>query len=153
MQMFMLRTIAAIVWASLFPAVTLAQFGTASNNYYPDKYNGSTFTGTVIEVKGDQITLTYTNKDKTDTFTGHFEANCSVPNVSGRGMTASDLPVGTVMTAFFNGETKKVNGQKHKENVILAISFDVWQGEKIRDDRKKIYLCSTSPHLQFRAWN
>jgi hypothetical protein len=152
MQMFMLRPMSAILWATLLSGVALGQFGTAPNNYYPDKYTGSTFSGTVAEVNGEQITMTYTNKDKTDTFTGHFEANCSVPNVNGRSMTASDVPLGTVMTAFFNAETKKVSGQKHKENVILAISFDVWKGEKIREDRKRIYLCSTSPHVRFSAW-
>ncbi len=152
MQIFMLRTISAIVWAGLLPGLALAQFGTAPTNYYPSKYTGSTFTGTVAEVNGEQITLSFTNKDKTDTFVGHFEASCSVPNVNKRSMTASDLPVGTVMTAFFNAETKKVNGQKHKENVILAISFNVWKGEKIRDDQKKIYLCSASPYVRFSAW-
>jgi hypothetical protein len=152
MQIFMLPTISAIVWAVLSPGMAAGQFGTAPNNYYPDKYTGSTFTGTVAEVNGEQITMTYTNRDQTDTFTGHFEENCSVPNVSGRSMTASDLPLGTVMTAFFNVETKKVSGQKHKENVILAISFEVWKGEKIRDDRKRVYLCSTSSHVRFNAW-
>jgi hypothetical protein len=153
MRTIMLRAICGIVWLGILPAATLAQYGVAPNNYYPDRYAGSTFTGTVTEVKDGQITLTYSKKDKTDTFTGHLEANCSVPTVNGLGMTASDLTLGTVITAFFNGETKKVNGQKQKENVILAVSFDVWQGTKIADDKKKIYPCSTSHHLQFRAWN
>jgi hypothetical protein len=64
MRIFMLRTISAIVWAGLLPGVALGQVGTAPNNYYPDKYNGSTFTGTVAEVSGDQITLTYTTKTR-----------------------------------------------------------------------------------------
>jgi hypothetical protein len=153
MRIITLRTICGILWLSVLPAATLAQYGSAPNNYYPDQYTGSTFTGTVTEVKDGQIKLTYSKKDKTDTFTGHLEANCSVPTVNGLGMTASDLTLGTVITAFFNGETKKVNGQKQKENVILAVSFEVWQGQKIADDKKKIYPCSTRHHLQFRAWN
>jgi hypothetical protein len=65
----------------------------------------------------------------------------------------SDIPSGTVMTAFFNTSTKKVGGQKLKESAILAIAFDVWQGRKIAYDRKKIYTCTNDRHMQFRAWN
>jgi hypothetical protein len=149
----MLRTITWLLSASFLPAAALAQHGSAPNNYYPDKYNGATFTGTVTEVKDDQITLTYTKKDKTDSFTGHLESNCLVPSVNGKGMAATDLPLGTVITAFYNVETKKVNGQKQRDNVILAVSFVVWQGQKIADDKKKIYLCTNDNHVQFRAWN
>ena len=67
-------------------------------------------------------------------------------------MTPSDIPNGTVLTAFFHADARKVNGQKLKENVILAITFDRWQGQKIADDKKKIYYCTDVWQLNFRFW-
>jgi len=131
----------------------VAQYGSAPNNYYPNGYMGTTFTGTVTEVKDGQITLVYTKNDKTETFMGHLEADCNAPTANGKGMVASDLLVGTVITAFFNRETRKVNGQKLKENAIIAVSFEMWRGQKISDDKKKIYMCTNEHQLQFKAWN
>jgi len=137
----------------LAATAAFAQFGSAPNSYYPDGYMGTTFTGTVTAVKDGEITLTYTRKDKTDTFVGHLEANCNAPTANGKGMVAADLLMGTVITAFFNSETRKVNGQKLKDNVIIAVSFEVWRGQKIPDDKKKIYMCTNNKHLQFKAWH
>jgi hypothetical protein len=135
-----------------FAVAAAGQYGTAPNNYYPDKYNGSTFTGVVAQTANDQVTLTYTKGDKTETFTGRFEAPCSVPSTKGGGIMPSDIPGGTVMTVFFNTDTKKMGGQKLKENVILAIALDNWHGQKIAEDKKKIYLCTGNAHVQFRAF-
>jgi len=44
------------------------------------------------------------------------------------------------MTAFFNAVTKKLNAQKIKENVILAIAFDTWQGQEIAKEKKRIFV-------------
>ncbi len=151
----MFTRVAAGIFSSLIATLALAQYGTAPNNYYPDNYNGSTFTGTVAETKDDQITLTYAKPDKTDTFIGRLETACSVPRAdsSGRGMNASDIPRGTVMTAFFNVGNRKLNGQKIKENLILAISFITWQGQNIAEDKRTIYLCTAGKHVQFRAYH
>jgi|SRR5690348_11247087 hypothetical protein len=90
------------VFALLFLSVNgFAQYGTAPNNYYPDSYSGSIFTGTVTEAGDQQITLTFSKGNKTDTFSGTFETNCSVPSADGRPLTASAFPKGTVLTAFF----------------------------------------------------
>jgi len=142
----------ATVCLVLCASVVQAQYGSAPNNYYPDRYTGSTFTGTVTQAQGDEVTLTYSNKGKTDTFTGRFEAPCSIPTRDGQPMTAADLSEGSVITAFYNRETVKTNGQKEKLNVILALSIDVWQGHAIPENKKKIYSCSKNAHLQFRAW-
>jgi len=127
----------------LFSIIAVAQYGTAPNGNFPASYNGDTFTGTVTVAEGDQLTLTYTKGSKTETFVGKLGAGCSVPTTdkSDRKMTASDIPQGTVATAFFNRNTKKVDGQKVKENLLIAIRFDVWQGQKIADDKKKIWPC------------
>ncbi len=133
-------------------ATAYSQYGTAPSNYYPPNYSGSTFTGEATDTKNDQITLNYTKNSKTETFAGRFERPCSVPSTDGRNMTPSDIPKGTVLTAFFYTEARKVNGQKLKENVILAIAFDNWHGQKVADEKKKIYYCTDVRHLSFRFW-
>jgi hypothetical protein len=150
------RTTAMARLPMLLARVTFVQYGTAPNNYYPDQYTGRTFTGTrdtPKDVRSDHITLTSAKDGKVDTFTGLFETACAVPSTSGRAMMPSDIPEGTVMTAYFNKETKKVDGQKAQENVILAVSFNVWQGQKVAEDKRKIYFCTNDRHLQFRVWN
>jgi len=131
-----------------------AQYGTAPSNYYPDKYNGSTFTGIVTAADNDLLTLTYTKGNKTETFTGRLEAGCSVPRADGSNqrMNATDIPQGTSLQAFFNTVAKKVDQKKVKENVILAIAFDIVNGQKISDDKKLIYLCTNERHVRFRFW-
>jgi len=147
-----LRSMTAIVFFSI---IASAQYASAPNNYYPADYTGSIFTGVVTETSDNQITLTFTKDSKTDTFTGIFKIGCSVPAAqkSGRLMTPLDIPKGTVMTAFFDTNTKKVNGKKAKENSIIAIAFDIWQGQKIPADKKMMYWCTDSRHLQFRAYH
>jgi len=151
----MFTRVAISIFSFLITPLATSQYGTAPNNYYPDKYNGSTFTGTVAETKNDQIALTYAKADKTDTFIGRLETACSVPRAdnNSRGMNASDIPLGTVMTAFFNVDNRKVDGQKIKENLILAISFITWQGQNIAEDKRTIYLCTAGKHVQFRAYH
>src|SRR5579872_1111554 len=106
---------------TLLPIVAFAQYGTAPKNYYPYSYSGSIFTGVVTNTADNQVTLTFTKRDKTDTFIGQFETTCSVPSSEHRGMMPADIPSGTVLTAFFNVITKKVDGKKIKENQIIAI--------------------------------
>jgi len=150
----MIRDALAIVLtlAFLVPAA-LAQYGNAPNNYYPATYSGAIFTGTVSANKDDQVTLTFNNQGKVETFAGRLEKSCSVSSKSGRGMTAADFPPGTQVTAFFNKETKKNSeGEKAKENVIIAVTFDSWNGQKVTEDKKKIFWCTDNQQLQFKAW-
>lgn len=138
--------------ASLMPIIVSAQYGTAPSNYYPENYSGSTFTGTVAETAGDQVTLTFTKGSKTDRFTGVFETGCSVPSKDGSRMMPTDIPKGTVMTAFFNSRMKKVDGKKINENVLVAIAFEVWQGQKAGTDKKMIYLCTDGRLVKFKIF-
>jgi hypothetical protein len=149
-----MRDALAVVFALAFllPWV-LAQYGNAPNNYYPSTYSGAIFTGTVSANKDDQVTLTFENKGQVETFVGRLDKNCSVSSKSGRGMTAADFPLGTEVTAFFNEETKKKgHGEKAKENVIIAVAFDSWNGQKITEDKKKIFWCTDNRQLQFKTW-
>jgi hypothetical protein len=136
------------------PVISYAQYGTVPSNYYPEKYNGSIFTGVVTETGDDEIVLNYTKGSKTEVFKGRFETGCSVPRAdkSGRKLMPPDIPKGTSLTVFFNSDTKKANGTKVKENVILAIAFDSVQGQKISDDKKMIYPCTKSTAVHFRAY-
>lgn len=67
-------------------------------------------------------------------------------------MAASDVPKGTSMTAYFVTDEKKSAGQKSKQNVILAISFETWNGHKVSTNDRQIYFCTTQRHLQFKAF-
>jgi hypothetical protein len=138
----------------LFPTIGAAQFGTAPSNYYPNNYGGSVFRGVVTENIDNQIVLTFTKGDSTQTFTAPFETGCSVPTTppGGPPIMPADIPKGTAMTAFFNTNTRKVDGKKIKENVVIAVAFDDWQGHKIADSKKRIFWCTNDRHLQFRAY-
>jgi len=85
---------------------------------------------------------------------GTFERACDVPKAdrSPQRLTAADIPKGTVVVAFYNTETKKVDNKKSTKNIIFAIAFDVWQGQKIPDDRKILYRCSDSSFTTFQAY-
>ena len=137
---------------TFLPIIVSAQYGTAPNNYYPHNYGGSIFTGVVTERGDNQITLTFTKGSKTDTFTGLFETRCSVPARDGRRMIPADIPKGTVMTTFFNARTKKVDGKKIRENFVIAIAFEVWQGQRVADDKKRIYSRTENPHMRFKVY-
>jgi hypothetical protein len=137
---------------AFLPIMVSAQYGIAPNNYYPQNYNGSIFTGVVTDTANNQITLTFTKDSKSDSFTGSFESACSVPSTNGHGMMPADIPNGTVMTAFYNARTKKVDGKKVKENLIIAIAFEVWHGQKAAEGKKMIYWCTDHHYIQFRAY-
>jgi hypothetical protein len=147
-----LRVVAFLTILTFLPVSMSAQYGTAPKNYYPENYNGSIFKGVVTDTADNHVTLTFTNGGKTDSFTGVFETGCSVPARDGRRMMPADIPKGTVMTAFFNATTKKVDGKRIKENLIIAIAFEVWQGQKATEDKKMIYSCTDQRHLKFRAY-
>src|SRR5882724_13204236 len=73
-----------------------AQHGNAGNGYFPPGYAGDTWTGTVTATDDAtrSITLTYTNKNKTETFTGTLkEPCCKVKMVDG---TMKDLRVSEI---------------------------------------------------------
>ncbi len=135
-------------------ATALAQHGTAPSNYYPQNYGGSTFTGIVTSTNSDQITLSYAKGSKTEVFAGRLETGCSVPtkDKSDVKLHAADVPSGTVLTAFYNVVSRKVDGKKIEENVIIAISMVVWNGARIPEDKRKIYLCTEQTNLVLRFW-
>lgn len=143
-----------VVLLTCLSASALAQYGTAPNNYYPEEYNGSIFTGVVADTDNDLLTLTYTKHNKSDVFVGKFEMPCSVPSKdkSTPGMVTTDIPKGTSMTAYFVRRENKGAGQKSKENVILAVSFETWLGRKVSNDNRRMYFCTPQKYLKFKAF-
>ena len=150
------HSLAAIACAFLLASVAIpAQYGTAPAGYYPSKFTGSTFKGTVTSVSNDEITLTYSKGTKTQTFTGRFEAGCSVPAEPGkpaRIMLPVNIPVGSGLTAFYSTKDEKDGGTKVKENWIVAISVDAWGQRKIAEERQGIMYCVKSKLLSYQAF-
>jgi hypothetical protein len=139
----------------LFGGAVSAQYGTAPNNYYPNSYNGSTFTGKVVRTTDDTITLTYTHGSKTDTFEGHLTSPCYLPSskTTTGPMSASQVQMGAVITAFYEGRTVKVEGRKQKENQVIAISFLQVNGRTVTEDHRAIFFCIPAPfHTYFKAF-
>ena len=56
-------------------------------------------------------------------------------------MTAADLPVGTIITAYFEEKTHKEGAAKSKVNYIIGIMFHTWDGHPVKQESKRMYLC------------
>lgn len=139
----------------LLCGVVSAQYGTAPNNYYPDSYDGVTFTGTVVSATQDTITLSYTHGNRTDTFEGYVTAPCNLPETrtTTRPTPLSGVPTGAVITAFYETKTIKVAGRKEKKNHIIAVMFQQVTSKPIADTHKAIFYCIPTPfHTTFKAW-
>lgn len=136
----------------IFSSCVLAQHGIAPKGYYPPQYRGDTFTGTVAKVDGDNdiLSLEYRKSTKIEVMEVKLEDGCSVPSKSGEPMRARNVPVGTVLTAYYVGDSKK--GQQRTYTAV-AISFVEWQGKRVDQSAAKIYLCGKEEgNLYFRAF-
>jgi hypothetical protein len=127
---------AVLVVGFLFLAGTLAQaqHGTASPGYYPPGYSGDTWTGTVTSVNDQtrEIALTYTNNDKTESFTGILQAGYKVKLKDGttKELKPSDIPISTRLIVYYITETKKMDGKKVK-------TYEIFKLIQTGDDQKK----------------
>lgn len=123
-----------------------AQSGTAPSGYYPPTYNGSIFTGTLqaVDTNTQEITLVYTKGKKSELFVGRMESFCRWKEKGGavHSFKASDIPKGTVLTAFYNTFIKKSDGQASKENSVFAISYVELNGKKIAAEKRLAIACS-----------
>lgn len=109
------------------PIPLLAQHGTAPNGYYPDGYQGDTWTGIVRSVNPQnfEITLEYKKGKKTETFIGTPAEGYLVHEHSGqtRPLQPTDIPLGQKITVFYNSDAKKIAGKKVKINTIILINI------------------------------
>jgi len=110
-----------------------AQHGTAPAGYYPAGYNGDMWTGTLTAANDStrEITLTYTKKDKTQTFTGMLEEKFTVTLADGKThqLKPSDIAPGTILRVYYKPKTKKVDDKKVKYYEIFKLEI-VGQAEE-----------------------
>ena len=133
-----------------------AQKGTAPNGYYPSNYSGATFTGAIQSAvpEHEEITLVYTKGDKSEIFVGRMESPCSWEDKKGtiHTINVSEIPKGTVLTAFYETVTKKIDDRKVKVNSIIAISTKELDGQKIPDEKRVIIPCTENVQRLFKAF-
>jgi len=107
--------------------VSGAQYGTAENGYYPDKYFGSTFTGTVKSTNDEtrEVTLNFIDprKSKDQTFVGVLDEGYSVQLKDGtlHELKPSEIRPGALIKVYYMPETKKVAGKKTTINTVILI--------------------------------
>lgn len=149
-----MRSNIVLVGALFLSVLASAQSGSAPPGYYPADYDGSIFKGFVIESSANNLALSPVKGKKGETFEGSFVSGCSVPTTNGHTgtMRPADIPKGTEMTVLFKTRTRKADGNSIKENLIVGISFDTWQGQKVPDSEKRIFWCVDSSYLQFKAF-
>jgi hypothetical protein len=113
------------------------QHGTAPEGHYPKDYSMDTWTGEVVSAnnKTREITLTYANGTKSETFTGVLKDNFRLNTKDGslKELNPSGIPKrdGTAMfriskgdriTVFYQAKTRKVDGNKVKYYEIFQIN-------------------------------
>lgn len=118
-----------IVAACLFGTVeTKAQHGSAGNGYYPPGYSGDTWTG-VVSTTDDAtraVTLVYSSKKKTETFTGVMQEGCCKVKMSDgtvQELRPSQLSPGRRVMVYYLSKTTKAEGKKTTVNEIFKVDF------------------------------
>jgi hypothetical protein len=120
------RTILTAVFLMTCCTCVFGQHGSAPNGYYPPGYSGDTWTGEVVSTDDTtrEITLTYTNEKKSETFTGVLKDNFQVQMKDGsmKELKPSGIPKGARILVFYQAKTKKVGGNKVKYYEIFRIN-------------------------------
>jgi hypothetical protein len=107
------------------PIVGQAQQGTAESGYWPMGYIGDTWTG-IVSATNDgtrEITLTYTKRDKTQTFVGVVEDGYKVKLSDGtpHELKVSEIPLGTRLKVYYMPSYRKVEGRRTKFYKIIKL--------------------------------
>jgi hypothetical protein len=105
-----------------------AQHGTAGAGYWPMGYNGDTWTGIVTATDDTtrSVTLTYSSKKKTETFTGVLQEGCCKVKMSDgtvQELRPSQLSPGRRIMAYYIPKTTKAEGKKTTVNEIFKVDF------------------------------
>jgi len=150
------RLASLLLIACVFSAPLEGQHGTAPNGYYPEGYAGSIFTGSLESANADtqEITLVYTKGNKSERFVGRLESACNWKDKGGaaHSLTASDIPKGSVLTAFYDAHTTKSGGEKIKENFIFSLSWAEVNGKRIPEEKRVVISCSNRAFQSFKAF-
>ncbi len=150
-----MRTFFLLLVTLLCTYVAFGQYGRAPNGYYPPAYTGDSFSGkvTAVDEASGQITISFEEKKKAETFVGRLQEPCAVPSKDGKPMTALDLPIGTYVTVFFETSVRKNGNTSVKENSIIGVMFHSWDGHPVKQTAKKTYLCSKPTSQYFRCFS
>jgi len=105
-----------------------AQHGTAGNGYFPPGYEGDTWNGVVTTTDDTTrtVTLTYSSKKKTETFTGVLQEGCCKVKMSDgtvQELRPSQLSPGRQIMVYYIPKTKKTEGKKTTVNEIFRVDF------------------------------
>jgi hypothetical protein len=116
----------------------MAQKGSAPSGYYPDGYGGDTYTGTVVGTDEHQITLEYTHKGKTESFTAVALHPC-VATLKPKPLTAKEMPLtaiprGSLMTVLYsNKKVKRPDGTMGEDHVMIGFAFIKLNGQTVTE--------------------
>lgn len=104
------------------------QHGTASGGYYPPGYAGDTWTGVVTTTDDTKrsVTLTYSSKKKTETFTGVLQVGCCKVQMSDgsvQELKPSELSPGRRIMVYYIPRTTKTEGKKSTVNEVFRVDF------------------------------
>jgi hypothetical protein len=105
-----------------------AQHGTAGNGYFPSGYEGDTWSGAVATTDDTtrSVTLTYSSKKKTETFTGVLQEGCCKVKMSDgtvQELRPSQLSPGRRIMVYYIPKTTKAEGKKTTVNEIFKVDF------------------------------
>lgn len=122
----MKSTVFMTVFLMTFCNSLFGQHGSAPNGYYPPGYSGDTWTGEVVSTNDTtrEITLTYTNEKKSETFIGVLKDNFQVQMKDGslKELKPSGIPKGSRIIVFYQAKSKKMDGNKVKYYEIFQIN-------------------------------
>jgi hypothetical protein len=131
-RLMKLEGLGALVVAGILLLATAssvrAQHGTAAGGYYPAGYEGDTWTGVVTTTDDTTrtITLTYSSKKKTETFTGVLKEGCCKVKMSDgtvQELKPSTLSPGRRLMVYYIPRTTKVDGKKSNVNEVFKVDF------------------------------
>ena len=117
--------------ACILPIVLLSTVMLAQNQPAPSRPRPAPhITGTFIDADATgRLRLTYPHHTKFETFVGTIQSTCMLPADSksheSKAVNLSAIPVGTQLTVYY----VRHNVGKELQNVILAIRFDLVEGQ------------------------
>ncbi|HXT72928.1 MAG TPA: hypothetical protein VN785_03670 [Candidatus Angelobacter sp.] len=114
--------------AQVSPDLFSAQRGSAPGGYYPPGYHGDTWTGavTTTDDKTRTVTLTYSSKKKTETFTGVLKEGCCKVKMSDgtvQELKPSELSPGRRVMVYYIPRTTKADGKESTVNEVFRVDF------------------------------
>ena len=122
-----MKYILAILLLIITGSAASAQKGSAESGYYPSGYGGDTWTGVVTKTNPDtrEITLTYTGKNRTETFEGVVDKRCPVRdgNKTVGEVTNIEKMMGQKIKVYYMRKDVNVNGNKTKINNIFQLAL------------------------------